>query len=197
MDRRKLVALRLIVTLKPCALLVVFFLAACSFLSKEEAAKGLHATEVVSYWAVLGKVGDYTKIRPIVRFRIRNEGPKAVDYVQTMAVFRRVSAPDESWGSAFEYSLSGDPVAPGGESRVITLRSDSLYFSKDAPGRMFDNEEWEQVTVDVFVKVGPSSWMLVAKVEVPKRIGAPGIEKFLVPTGEKFTGQDGEGSEGS
>ncbi len=195
MDRRKLVEIQRIVALKPCALVVVFFLAACS--SKEEAAKGLHAAEVVSYWTVRGKVGDDTYIRPIVKFRIRNEGPKAVDYVQSMAVFRRVSAPDESWGSAFEYSLSGDPVAPGGESRVITLRSDSYYFSKVAPERMFDNEEWEQVTVDVFLKVGPSSWRLVAKVEVPKRIGAPGVEKFLVPTGEKFTGQDGGGSEGS
>ncbi len=165
------------------ALFAVSFLSACSDLSKEEAAKGLQAAEVVSYWTVRGKFEDDTYIRPIVRFRIRNEGPKAVDYIQTMAVFRRMSAPDEHWGSAFEFSLSGDPVAPGGESRVITLRSDSYYFSKVAPKRMFDNEGWEQVTVEVFLKIGPSSWRPVAKVEVPQRIGAPGVEKFLVPSG--------------
>lgn len=179
---------------KQYAVIAVFFLAACSDLSKEEAAQALQASEVVSFWTVRGKYGDDTYIRPIVRFRIRNEGPKAVDYIQTMAVFRRASTPDESWGSAFEYSLSGDPVPPGGESRVITLRSDTDYFSKDAPEKMFDNEEWEQVRVEVFLKVGPSAWRPVANVEVPKRIGAPGVERFLVPTGEKFTGQDSEGS---
>ncbi len=173
--------------MKACALVVVFFLPACSDIGKEEAAKALQASEVVSFWTVRGKFGDDTYIRPIVRFRIRNEGPKAVDYIQTMAVFRRASTPDESWGTAFEYSLSGDPVAPGGESRVITLRSDSDYFSKGKPEQMFYNEEWEQVTVEVFLKVGPSSWRPVAKLEIPKRIGAPGVEKFLVPSGETYS----------
>ena len=152
---------------------------------------------MVSSWTVRGKYGDDTYIRPIVRFRIRNEGSKPVDYIQTMAVFRRASTPDESWGNAFEYSLSGDPVPPGGESRVISLRSDTDYFSKGLPEQMFENEKWEQVRVEVFLKVGPSSWRRVANVEVPKRIGAPGVEKFLVPSGEKFTDQDEEGSEGS
>ncbi len=175
--------LQRIMSSKTYAVVAVFLLAACSDLGKEDAAEGLQAAEVVSYWTVRGKFGDDTYIRPIVRFRIRNEGPKAVDYIQTMAVFRRASTPDESWGSAFEYSLSGDPVAPGGESRVITLRSDTDYFSKVAPEQMFDNEEWEQVTVEVFLKVGPSSWKPVAKVEVPKRVGAPGVEKFLQPSG--------------
>ena len=175
--------LQQIMSSKAYVVVAVFLLAACSDLGREEAAKGLQAAEVVTYWAVRGRFGDNTYIRPIVRFRIRNEGSKAVDYIQTMAVFRRASTPDESWGSAFEYSLAGDPVAPGGESRVITLRSDTDYFSKVAPERMFDNEEWEQVTVEVFIKLGPSSWRPVAKVEVPQRIGAPGVEKFLVPSG--------------
>ena len=180
--------------MKSSAVVALCLLAACSDLGKEEAAEALQASEVVSFWTVRGKYGDDTYIRPIVRFRIRNEGSKAVDYIQTMAVFRRASTPDESWGSAFEYSLSGDPVPPGGESRVITLRSDSDYFSKGRPEQMFENEEWEQVSVEIFLKVGPSYWRPVANVEVPRRIGAPGVEKFLVPSGEKFTGQDEEGS---
>ena len=74
-------------------------------------------------------------------------------------------------------------MAPGTESRIITLRSDTDYFSKDEPERMLENEEWEQVTVEIFLKVGPSSWRPLAKVEVPKRIGAPGVEKFVQPSG--------------
>jgi len=165
-------------------LLLALVLATPLACSKEDAVQGLEAVDVESYWTVRGKLEDETYIRPIVRFRIHNRGANPVDYVQTMAVFRRESAPEESWGSAFEYSLSGDPVAPGGTSRLITLRSDSYYFSKQEPEQMFENEKWEQVTVEVFVKVGPSSWKSATKMEVPRQIGAPGLEKFLAPEEE-------------
>jgi hypothetical protein len=154
---------------------------ACSDISKEGAVESLQAVDIESYWTVRGKLEDDIYIRPIVRFRILNNGSKPVDYIQTMAVFRRQSAPEESWGSAFEYSLSGDPVGPGETSRLITLRSDSYYFSSQEPKAMLENEEWEQVTVEVFLKVGPSSWKPVGKMEVPKQLGAPGLEEFLTP----------------
>ena len=156
----------------------------CEYFTKEEAVQGLEVIDVESYWTVRGKLEDDIYIRPIVRFRILNNGANPVDYVQTMAVFRRASAPEESWGSAFEYSLSDDPVAPGETSRLIMLRSDSYYFSSQTPEQMFANEKWEQVKVEVFVKVGPSSWKPVAEMEVPKQLGAPGLEKFLTPEEE-------------
>jgi hypothetical protein len=165
-------------------LFLTLLLAVAVACSNEETLQGLEVVDVESYWTVRGKLEDETYIRPVVRFRIHNTGAEPVDYIQTMAVFRRASAPEESWGSAFEYSLSGDPVPPGGTSRLITLRSDSYYFSKQQPDQMFDNEKWEQVTVEVFVKVGPSSWKPVAKMEVPKQLGAPGLEKFLTPEEE-------------
>ena len=157
---------------------------ACSDIGKQQALQGIEAIDVESYWTVRGKLEDDIYIRPVVRFRVHNSGPNPVDYVQTMAVFRRQSAPEESWGSAFEYSLSGDPVAPGETSRLISLRSDSYYFSGEEPEQMFENEKWEQVTVEVFLKVGPSSWKPAAKMEVPKQLGAPGLERFLTPVEE-------------
>jgi hypothetical protein len=156
----------------------------CADFTREEALEGLSVTDVVSYWSVRGKVGDDTYIRPLVRFRIRNDSERDVDYVQTMAVFRWEKAPDEGWGNAFEYSLSGDPVSPGEVSRMITLRSDSYYFSKEEPEEMFESAEWQQVTVEVYAKAGRSTWKSVVKLEVPKQIGAPGVNKFLDPDGE-------------
>ena len=44
---------------------------------------------------------------------------------------------------------------------------------------MFDNAKWEEVEVEVFLNVGPSSWLPLTELEVPKHIGAPGLEKFL------------------
>lgn len=149
--------------------------------AEQKAVEALSVENVVAYWAVKGKRGDNNYIRPVVRFKIRNEGDSPVDYVQTMAVFRLESSPDSAWGNAYEYSISNDAIAPGGLSRVITLRCDSTFFSKDEPRRMLDNEKWEQVFVELFLRVGSSSWRSVHKMEVPRRLGAPGVEKFLEP----------------
>jgi hypothetical protein len=148
---------------------------------QEEAVKALEVTETVAYWTVEGKRGEKTYIQPVVRFRVRNGGEAEADYIQAMAVFHREGAPDVAWGNAYEYSISGEPVSPGGLSKVITLRSDSTFFSKDEPKQMLENEEWEQVDVEIFLRVGASTWTKVTEFEVPRRLGAPGVERFLEP----------------
>jgi hypothetical protein len=162
------------------------FLGACNG-GNEEAVKALDIEEVVAYWTVKEKRGDNNYINPVVRFKIRNNADVAVDYIQTMAVFRLKRSPDNSWGNAYEYSIAGDPVPPGELSRLVTLRCDSTFFSKDEPQKMLENEEWEQVIVEVFLRVGSSSWRSITKMEVPRRIGAPGLEKFLQPSDEEST----------
>ena len=96
-----------------------------------------------------------------------------------MAVFKREMFPDEPWGNAFAYSIAEEPLAPGGASDVITMRSDTNFIGKDAPEQMFENEKWEDVFVEVFLRVGASSWHSAVKQQVSKQIGAPGLERFL------------------
>lgn len=151
---------------------------------QETSVKALEVTEIVAYWSVEGKRGDNTYIQPVVRFRVRNGGETETDYIQTMAVFRREGSREVAWGTAYEYSISGEPVASGGVSKVITLRSDSTFFSKDEPKQMLENEEWEQVFVEIFLRVGASTWTPVTELEIPRRLGAPGVERFLEPAEE-------------
>ena len=120
-------------------------------------------------------------IHPVVRFRVANGAEQEVGYIQAMAVFKRELLPDEPWGNAFTYSVSDEPIKPGEASDLVTLRSDKNIISKDAPAQMFVNEKWEEVTVEIFVRVGPSSWQNLGQMQVPKQIGAPGLEKFLSP----------------
>ncbi len=155
----------------------------------EKIVQSLEAEDVVAYWSVYGKRNETNYIHPIVRFKVRNGGEVDASYIQTMAVFRLESNPDEAWGNDYLYAISGDPVAPGELSREITLKSDSTFYSKDGPAKMIENEMWEQVNVEVLLRVGSSSWKTVIKQDVPRRIGAPGLEKFLNP-------QDPEGREG-
>ena len=161
---------------------ILLVLSACTDQNSERAAESLRLTDVASYWSVKGMdVEKNNYIRPVIRFRIVNNFEETVSYTQTMAVFRRESFPEEYWGSDYLYEISPDAIEPGGTSDILTLRCDANFVSKDAPELMFENEKWEQVFVEVFVRVGPSAWKSVSKTEVAKRLGAPGLEKFLNP----------------
>ena len=150
-------------------------------------AEALTLTDVAAYWAVRGKDSEQNSyINPVARFRIKNGSQVEAGYVQAMAVFKRESFPDEPWGTAFLYSISDEPISPGEESGLLTFRSDTYFISQDTPEQMFHNEQWERVFVEVFVRVGPSSWQSALELEVPKKIGAPGLEKFLQTAGEEL-----------
>ena len=155
---------------------------------EEKTFHSLEHEDVLAYWSVYGKRNDTNYIHPIVRFKVRNGSEIEADYIQTMAIFRLESKPDEAWGNDYQYAIAGDPIAPGELSREITLKSDSTFYSKDDPSKMIDNEMWEQVNVEVLLRVSSSSWRSVYKQDVPRRIGAPGLDRFLNP-------QESEGQE--
>jgi len=160
----------------------------CNEAEGEAKAKALELEEVAAYWAVRGKDQEQNNyIHPVVRFRIKNTGPEEAGYIQAMAVFKRETLPDEPWGNDFLYSISEAPIAPGGLSGVVTMRSDTNFVSKDAPEQMFQSAKWEKISVSVFLRVGASSWKPVLSLDVPKQIGAPGLEKFLEPEGQTET----------
>jgi hypothetical protein len=145
-------------------------------------ADALELEDVAAYWAVRGKDREQNNyIHPVVRFRIKNTGTEEAGYIQAMAVFKREAFPDEPWGNDFLYSISETPIAAGSRSDEVTMRSDTNFVSKDEPEQMFQSEKWEKISVSVFLRVGPSSWRPALSLEVPKQIGAPGLQKFLEP----------------
>ena len=174
-----------------CQLLAALALLSCSACSDAESERILRALEledVAAYWAIQGQDEEKNNyIHPVVRFRVVNGAEQDLDYVQAMAVFKRENLPDEPWGNAFTYSISDQPIPPGDSSDTITLRSDTSFISKDSPRQMFLNEKWEEVRVEIFLRVGPSSWQILESRQVPKHIGAPGLEKFLEPAEDTET----------
>jgi len=164
------------------AIAALLALSACDDADSEAKVGALELVDVVAYWAVRGKDREQNNyIHPVVRFRVKNTGAEEAGYIQAMAVFKRENFPDEPWGNDFLYSISETPIAPGAATDLLTMRADTNFVSKDEPEQMFQNEKWEKIDVSVFLRVGPSSWKPVLSLEVPKQIGAPGIEKFLEP----------------
>jgi hypothetical protein len=167
--------------------LIAAGLSACGDAGSEAKVSALELEDVAAYWAVRGKDRDENNyIHPVVRFRIKNTGATEVGYIQSMAVFKMEAFPDEPWGNDFLYSISETPLAPGSRSDVLTMRSDTNFVSKDAPEQMFQNEKWEEISVSVFLRAGPSAWKPVLALQVPSRLAprgreVPGAESALSP----------------
>ena len=142
-----------------CVLLAGLLSVSCSDAEAEKSLQSLELSDVNAYWAVQGRDQEQNNyIQPVVRFRVVNGSERDVGYVQAMAVFKRESLPEEPWGNAFTYSISEEPLVPGAESDLITLRSDTSFVSKDSPEQMFRNDAWEEIEVQVFLRVGHSTW---------------------------------------
>jgi hypothetical protein len=169
-------------TLAPLLLAASIGFPGCVNQEDNESASRIKLNELVAYWAVRGRDSEGNNyIRPAVRFRVENTNPEPIEYVQVMSVFRRESSPDEAWGTGYLHSVAEEALAPGEASGEHTLRADSNYLSQGAPERMFENELWEDVEVEMFVRVGASSWVSQGKTTALRRLGPPGVEKYLEP----------------
>ncbi len=160
--------------------------AGCVDARSTEAVEALEIENLVAYWGVLGEDREgFSYIRPAVRFRIRNGGAEPVRYIQAHGTFRRMSAPDEAWGSGYVHSVSEADLLPGEATAEVTLYSDSNYLSKARPERMFDNPLWEDVEVEVFLRVGSSNYTPHGRIVALRRLGPPGVDKYLEPDEEE------------
>lgn len=142
----------------------------------------LEITDVSGYWAVRGEMGDHHYVYPVVRFRVANDGPEPVDYVQAMAVYRQESEPEIIWTSVYQYSIAGQPLEPGESSPLVSLPADTHYYSQDEPEQMLTSDAWDPVRAEIFLRVGGNAWQRVETVEVEDRIGAPGVDQFIEPS---------------
>jgi len=159
---------------------LVFPVAGCVDRGSTEAVAALEVENLVAYWGVLGEDSEgFSYIRPAVRFRIRNAGEEPVRYIQAHGTFRRTSAPEEAWGTGYLHSVSEEELLPGEATEEVTIYSDSNYLSKATPERMFDNPLWEDVEVEVFLRVGSSNYTPQGRIVALRRLGPPGIEKYL------------------
>ncbi len=156
--------------------------AGCTDADANVTAGQMELSDLVAYWAVRGQDSEGNNyIFPSVRFRLENASAEPVEYVQVMSVFRRESAPEEAWGTGYLHSVNDGPLAPAQASPEHILRADSNYLSQGSPQRMFENPLWEDVEVEVFVRVGASSWVSRGRTTALRRLGAPGVEKYLEP----------------
>jgi hypothetical protein len=136
--------------------------------------------DVESYWAVDPTVGGTQYLAPVVRFQLVNKAASSRS-IQAMATFRR-KGEGPAWSSAW-HSVSplpdGTPL-PAGKSALVVLKpeGEGRYTFRGTAEEMFQHLEFKDVTAEVFVRVGSSSWTKFADADIPRRLGSQTVEGF-------------------
>ena len=129
-------------------------------------------TDLETHWAVDSASGGTQYIAPVVRFKVSNVSGEAQGSVQATATFRRKGEENVTWGSDFrQVSTRREPLVPL-QVLPVVLKSDARYYSTGPPETMFTHQDFKDATVEVFVRVGSSSWTKVGAADVERRIGA-------------------------
>ena len=142
--------------------LALVVLPGCKTMSSEDLKNSVEVQDFTSSW-----VSKYYQpwperliLVPQISFRIKNIGPKPLNYVNFNAVFNFKDDP-ENFGDAFKAAIRGKAVPPGELSPVITLRSNLGVDGKNLAG-IRDNPAWKQAEVRLFA---------ISKGSSPVRLG--------------------------
>jgi len=149
----------------------------CTF---HDPAKELEVTVIETYWIVDSPQAGQNYIAPAVRVHIRNTGRGPLHSVQARARFTGTTG-DEPWGSIQEQvSTWNQPLLPGREA-LVTVRSNGRYASPADPTDMLRSPGFRDATAEIFVRIGPSKWAMLATAPIERRIGAKAVQDLAAP----------------
>lgn len=131
--------------------------------------------QLEAYWVIDTPVGNEQYIAPAVRLVLKNKGAAAAHALEATAVFKR-DGQDDAWGSDWRRVAPGGKPLAAGQDTLLVLKSDARYHSPAAPEAMFQHENWKDVRVEVFLRLGSSRWTKFGELLVEKRIGARAVE---------------------
>ena len=134
-----------------------------------------------TYWIVDSPQQGQNYVAPVVRFRLKNVSREPLNAVQARARFPAPDQGDEPWGSIQEQvSTWRHPIAPGRDT-LVTVRSAGRYQSPADPQDILRSPGFKDPKVEVFVRIGASSWAMLAEGSVERRIGAPDLPPLGTP----------------
>jgi hypothetical protein len=131
-------------------------------------------SDVETYWAVDRPAGSTQFIAPVVRFRLHNKGSHPLRSIQASGTFR-LKGEAQAWSGAFQQvaPVAGKPLEPA-QSTLVVLKpeGEGRYSSPVSPEEMLAHQQFKDVSVEVFLRVGSSGWTPMAQADVERRIGA-------------------------
>lgn len=164
------------------ALAPIALAASCIACQSADPKAELRVSDVETYWVVDSPVGSTQYIAPAVRFRVTNKGSRPWGSIQATATFRRKGEETKSWGSDWRPVTATDKSLAPGEDVLVVMRSDGRYYSSGNAESMFHHDLFRDATVEIFLRIGASSWTRFWEGGVERRIGTKDLAAEATPT---------------
>ena len=130
----------------------------------------LEAHEVVTGWYDAGLVeGQMNKLVPSISLKLRNKSPDPVRSIQVNAIFKRVGEA-EMWGEHYGWAVHREPLAPGGSTQELVLRSGLGYTGEQPRMQMLQNREFVDAKVEIFLRQGSRVWAKLGEFPIDRQL---------------------------
>jgi len=118
-------------------------------MTPQEVSKAIEVVWQDTVWLEKDVTPNEIKVVPSIRFKVKNVGPKSLEYVNFEGVFR-IEETDKELGSggALEFK---DGLQPGEESGEIFIKS-NFGYSGSTKANIMKNKEWKQVRVTLYAR---------------------------------------------
>ena len=132
--------------------------------------KGLQVLDISTAWRDVGIVDGQNKIVPTITFKVKNVTDQKLTGLQLNLLFRRITEPDEDWGSAFVINPAPGGLAPGQTSNSITATSQLGYKGTEPRAQLLKNSQFVDAKVDLFAKYASVQWKKVGEFPVERQL---------------------------
>ncbi len=130
----------------------------------------LEPVEVTTGWYDTGILADgKNKLVPSVQLKLRNKSDQPVDGVQINAIFRRVGE-QEMWGEHYGWAVRNQPLAPGGSTDAIVLRSALGYTGEQPRMQIMQHKDFIDAKVELYLKKGSQVWAKLGEFPIERQL---------------------------
>jgi hypothetical protein len=135
-----------------------------------EVEKDLRITDVRTGWYDAGVVNGENKLVPSVTFKLENVSQESIQNVQLNAVFRRLDAPDQSWGDHLVRAIDDGGLEAGATGRPLVLRSTLGYTSTESRATMLKHSQFVDAKVEIFGKHRSRPWAKMGEFTIDRQL---------------------------
>lgn len=132
--------------------------------------KALEVKDVSTAWLDAGIVDGANKLVPTITFTLVNHSDQRLDNMQLNVLFRRVSEPNEDWGSGFVVNAVPEGLMPGATTKPFTVKSQLGYKGTDPREQLLTNSQFVDAKVDLFAKYSSVQWKKVGEFPVTREL---------------------------
>lgn len=149
-------------------MVVSFTISACG--NRVELGSAAKIVDVTTGWFDAGVTEDgKNKLVPSISFRMRNDGPSALNSTQLNLIFKRGND-EEEWTTSYVRGIGTEGLAAGATTEAIVVRAQQGYTGVQPRLTMLQNSQFVDFRVEIFGKQGSAAYVKLGEFPIARQL---------------------------